>query len=229
MARRNRPVDKSPAKISHLAVQGGRDRDPHIRNNVRASIARSATRLIADGLTDYQAAKQKAARQHGVTDHHALPDNHEIELALREHFALFSAGAQPRVLSALRATAIRLMLRLEQFSPWLVGAVLNGTANEFSEIELELIGVEPKEFEIYLLNAGVEFELCSPLRARRASPSQQSQPMKYRVEFDAAPATIALYDHQAARQAANPANSIKHDRALRADAEKRFMDEESKV
>jgi hypothetical protein len=229
MTRQNRLVKQPDSGINHRLAQGDRERQVPIRNDLRASIAHSAARLIAEGLTDYQAAKKKAARQHGATDRHALPDNHEIELALREHFALFSGHSQPLVLSALRETAIRLMSRLEQFSPWLVGAVLNGTANEFSEIELELIGVEPKEFEIYLLNAGVDFELCDPPRATVVSSAQKSQPMKYRVEFDAAPVTIALYDQQATRQAANPNNSNKRDRALRADAERRFRDGTDKL
>jgi hypothetical protein len=227
MTRQTRLVSKPDCGINDRPAQGDGERQAPIRNDLRASIAHSAARLIAEGLTDYQAAKKKAARHHGVTDRHALPDNHEIELALRAHFALFSAHSQPLVLSALRKTAIRLMLRLEQFSPWLVGAVLNGTANEFSEIELELIGVEPKEFEIYLLNAGVDFELCDSLRATVASSTQKSQPMKYRVEFDAAPVTIALYDQQATRLAAS-LNGIKRDRAPRADAERRFKDRDDK-
>lgn len=228
MMRRNRPCDKPQAELYPRPIPVDRDRQTQFRNNVRASIAHSAARLIAEGQTDYLVAKQKAARQHGVTDHHALPDNDQIELALREYYALFSPDAQRQILSAIRAAALRLMLQLEQFSPWLVGAVLNGTANEFSAIELELVGIEPKDFEIYLLNTGIEFELCEAHPAKRALPGQKSRSMKYRMEFNGVPVSIELHEHQAARQSANTGNGIKHDRAKRVDAENRFLQENAK-
>ncbi|MBL0122047.1 MAG: hypothetical protein IPP88_04730 [Betaproteobacteria bacterium] len=227
MTHRNRPADKPAAKPNHVRLQGDRERQTNTRDNTKARIAQSAARLIAEGQTDYQAAKRKAARQHGVTDRHALPDNHDVELALREHFALFSADAQSQALAALRETAIRLMSRLEQFSPWLVGAVLNGTANAFSEIELELVGIEPKDFEIYLLNAGVEYELCDPPRPRRVSAAQKTHG-KYCMEFDEAPVTVTLYEHHAARLSANAGDPIKNNRAQRVEAENRFLQEKAK-
>ena len=112
------------------------------------------------------------------------------------------------------------MRRLEQFSPWLVGSVLAGTANEFSEIELELVGIEAKDFEFYLLNAGVKFELSE--RRRDDGRLTKYEPLNYRVEFDHAPVSITLYEHHAARQATHPRDSIKHDRVNLVDALKRF-------
>ena len=225
MPRGNHPDGKTQGTANRLPPAATSEYQTHARNDVRASIAHFAARLIAEGLTDYRAAKQKAARRHGVTDGYALPDNHEIELALREHLALFARETQPRFLATLRATAIRVMFRLEQFSPWLVGAVLNGTANEFSEIELEFIGVEAKAFEMYLLNAGIEFALCDAHEAKRASPTVGPLVMKYHLEFDEAIVTIALYDHHTARQSVHPRDSVKRDRARRAEAERRFLRE----
>lgn len=191
------------------------------RNELRLAIAQAAARLIAEGLTDYHAAKQKAARQLGVTDGHALPDDHEIEAALRERLALFAHDSQLKVLLALREIALRLMAHLEPFSPWLVGAVLAGTANEFSEIELELVGVEAKNFEMYLLNAGVEFQLS---KTRSTHDRKAQDAITFNVEFAGAPVSITLYEHHAARQAAQPRGSIKHDRVNRSEAEKRFSE-----
>ena len=230
MTHRHRPTAKPRARFDRPPAPANFAWQEHSRNDFRASIAHSAARLIVQGLTDYHAAKQKAAKQHGVTDSHALPDNREIELAVREHLALFCRENQPRALSALRETAVRMMLRLEPFSPWLVGAVLNGTANEFSEIELELIGIEPKNFEIYLLNAGIEFELCNTHKDKDkgASSTREHRVSKYRVEFDGTPVTIALYDHHIARLAAHPRDSMRHDRAQREQAERRFIEESGK-
>jgi len=228
MTQRNRPAVKPQAKSGLLPAPANFERRDHIRNDLRARVAHSAARLIAEGLTDYQAAKQKAARQHGVADYHALPDDLEIELALREHLRMFACETRPHILSALRDVALRLMLQLEPLSPWLVGAVLNGTANEFSEIELELVGVEPKIFEIYLLNAGVEFDLCDTLQRKSGSPIRMPPVIKYHLEFDGTPVSIVLYEHHAARQAAHPRDSIRHDRAQRAGAEGLFREESGK-
>jgi len=220
MKRHQRPVGERSA-TSNLASRQGRGRD-----NTRLAIAQLAARLIAEGLADYGAAKQKAARQLGVSDSHALPDNREIELAMREHLSLFAHDTQPDVLQALRETALALMGRLEQFSPWLVGSVLAGTANEFSEIELELVGVEAKNFEMYLLNIGVEFQLTE---TRRHGDRAVREAIIFIVEFAAAPVKIALYEHNAARQAAHPRDSIKRDRADRSEAQRRFSNASDKL
>lgn len=221
MKHRNRSTDE--VKSGRLPAPNKIALRDKTRNELRTSIAHSAARLIAEGLTDYRDAKQKAARQHGVTDGQTLPDNREIELALREHLALFAGTTQPRVLSLLRDTAIRVMRQLEHFSPWLVGPVLSGTATEFNEIELELIGVEPKVFEIYLLNVGVDFEHCNMHQAKRASPTRTPLTAKYRLIYDQVPVSIALFDQHTERQALFPLDSIRHDRARRADVERRFL------
>lgn len=224
MKRRNRMPAKSRTHEDGLRASVNVGRHEHSRHDMRRTIAYSAARLIAEGLTDYQAARRKAAWQHGVTNRHVLPDNREIDLALREHHSLFARKTQPETLRVLRSTGIRLMTRFAQFSPWLTGAVLDGTANEFSEIELELIGVEPKEFELYLINAGIGFELGVERHAKEDAPTSLS---KYRLEFDSAAVAITLYDHHAARQVVHNRAGIGHDRVQREDAERRFLEEAS--
>jgi hypothetical protein len=220
MSRQQRPAGK-PDKVSGRSSLSGRA-DPQVRgrDHVRLAIAHAAAKLVAEGLTDYHAAKQKAARQLGVTDSHALPDNHDIESALREHFLLFAQASQPVALAELRAAALRLMERLDQFSPWLVGPVLTGTANEFSEIELELVGVEAKDFEHYLLNRRVDFMLSESRATHKGLVKGAA--VCYQVEFEDIPARITLYPSHAARQAARPRDGIKQDRAERNEAIRRF-------
>jgi hypothetical protein len=59
-------------------------------SNLRRHIAYIAARMIAeDGIADYATAKQKAARQAGLADMNLLPDNQEIEEALREYQGLY--------------------------------------------------------------------------------------------------------------------------------------------
>lgn len=130
-------------------------------SHVRGEIAAAAARLIADeGLTDYAAAKRKAASSLGFGHNVALPDNHEIDAALREHLALFQADSQPLALTTLRATAYEVMQNLADFSPKLVGAVLTGVANEFSPIELEIVTDDSKALDIFFLNANIPYDVA---------------------------------------------------------------------
>ena len=217
---------------SHLRKDAGSNRS---NEHLRLRIAQVSAKLIAEGLTDYHAAKLKAARQLNCVDKNALPDNHEIEAALREHLALFAGGfagnTQPEALAALRRVALRAMrwLQIEAkaiakddepaFAPWLTGAVLNGTANEFSEIELEVVGVESKTIEFILLNRGVEYELREANRhtakstnAKKFKPAAADKFIQYHLEFEDAPLVITLYESHAVRQAHYPRGSIKHER-----------------
>ena len=228
MKQRDRPTGKPRFASGGPPSPANFERPVGGRKKLRAAIAHSAARLVAEGLSDYLLAKQKAARQLGVTDISALPDNHEIELALREHLALFAFETQPDILSALRETAVRVMSWLEPYSPWLTGAVLSGTANEFSEIELELVGIVPKEFEMFLLNNSVSFEICDARHTRGVSPVKRRPEITYRLQFDGAPVLLALYEHHGDRQSANPDRSIRHERVQRADAIQRFQEEDGK-
>ena len=64
--------------------------------NLRRHIAYLAARLMAeDGVSDYATAKWKAARQAGLGDSNLLPDNSEIEAALREYQGLYQKDDQP--------------------------------------------------------------------------------------------------------------------------------------
>ena len=205
---------------------------------LRTLVTRQAAKLIAEGLTDYHAAKLKAARQLNCNDKNALPNNHEIEAALREHLSLFCADTQPPVIAALRRVALRAMrwLQIEGqggagqlatsaivFEPWLAGAVLNGTANEFSNIELELVGVETKTMEFILLNRGVEFDLTDGnVILKSYKPAETTKNIQYHLEFEGVPVVITLYDSHVQRYALFPRGSIKHERAKLTEAEALF-------
>ncbi len=215
------------------------DRD-RAAQQMRVLITRQAAKLIAEGLTDYHAAKLKAARQLNCHDKNALPDNQEIETALREHISLFAGNTQPIALAALRKAALRAMrwLQLEGqgaatasqgtafiFEPWLTGAVLTGTANEYCEIELELIGVEAKTMEFILLNRGVEFDLqeAKPKsKSYKSNAPDAAKPIQYHLEFEDAPLVITLYESHAQRQSLHPRCSIKHERVKLNEAENLF-------
>lgn len=122
-------------------------------SDLRRRIAHEAAKMLAeDGGMDYGFAKRKAARQLGVADSRQLPDNREIEDALRSYQALYQSQEQQNQLSMLRQMAMEYMELLEIFNPHLTGAVLNGTAGRHSDINLQLFADSDKELEFFLLN-----------------------------------------------------------------------------
>lgn len=127
------------------------------RDRLREQIAHLAARLMAeDGIEDYAQAKRKAARQAGVSDAHDLPGNDEIEAALRAYRELYH-GEHAEELRALRELALELMDELEEFEPWLTGAVLSGTAGPQAPIDIQLYTDSSKDVEINLLNRDIPF------------------------------------------------------------------------
>lgn len=125
----------------------------------RRLIAVQAARLIADqGMRDYHAAKLKAAQLLGLGEKAALPRNAEIESALREHQRLFQSATQPGELARLRGVAIEAMRFLDRFQPRLVGAVLDGTADEHSAVCLHVFCELPEQIIGFLDEHGVRCE-----------------------------------------------------------------------
>lgn len=135
--------------------------------NARASIASAAARLMAeDGITDFHLAKRKAARQLGLPDHSAFPDNAEVEAELRAYRAIYQDEEHAELIHSLRQTALDLMELLADFRPYLTGSVLDGTAGEHSNIDILLFADSAKEVEIFLLNRGIDFDHVEPRNER---------------------------------------------------------------
>lgn len=161
------------------------------RADLRRQVAYLAARLMAEGgVTDYHVAKQKAARQAGLTDASALPDNREIEEALRAYQQLYQGAEQPAQLLWLRQRAVEAMRFLSEFSPHLVGTVLSGTANEFSDIDLHLFADDSKNVELFLINHRIAYhaEQCRT----RLGDKVLNVPL-IKIEFDGAPVSLAVY------------------------------------
>jgi hypothetical protein len=122
-------------------------------------IAVEAARVIAEqGIRDYHVAKHKAATRLGLPDHVALPRNAEIEDALREHQRLFQTRSQPLQLSRLREAAVEALRFFARFEPRLVGAVLDGTADQHSSVCLHLFADDPRELAAFLHSQGIPFD-----------------------------------------------------------------------
>lgn len=127
--------------------------------NLRRHIAYIAARMMAeDGVGDFATAKRKAAQQAGLSDANLLPDNQEVEEALREYQELYQKDEQPEHLRQLREAAVEVMREFEAFRPVLVGSVLAGTAGAHSDVNLQLFTDDPKTLTLFLLNRRYRFE-----------------------------------------------------------------------
>jgi len=126
---------------------------------MRRHIAHVAARILAeDGSLDYGSAKRKAARQLGAPDSGSLPDNQEVEEALRSYQALYQADETRVQLALLRQVAIEYMERLTDFDPHLTGPVLNGTAGRHAAVDLQLFTDQQKEVEFLLMGLGTPYQ-----------------------------------------------------------------------
>jgi hypothetical protein len=168
--------------------------------NLRLHIAYLAARLMAEGgVSDYAAAKQKAARQAGLSDANLLPDNAEIEAALREYQGLYQGDEHPAHLRRLREIAVKVMREFDEFRPALVGAVLAGTAGPHSDINLQVYTDDEKALTLFLLNGGYRFE--EGTRSVRRGGRTDSVP-HISLEVDDVTVTLTVLDLDDERSAA---------------------------
>ena len=130
-------------------------------NDLRTELAATAARLIAEEGCEYAQAKRRAVQEILGADARrpTLPDNQEVEHELRRYLKLFGGESHRTLLAALRGVAAETMQTLHEFDPHLIGAVLNGTATEHSDIHLQLFVDSAKDVELRLINLGVEFDV----------------------------------------------------------------------
>lgn len=136
---------------------------PKIRHStqvkIRAQLAQLAARLMAeDGITNYELAKKKAARQLGLDESGSLPTNREIFAAVKAYQDLYQKQEQRDRTQALRLAALSAMALLARFNPRLTGSVLNGTAGRHAKIELHVFAENVKELEFFLLNQRIPYK-----------------------------------------------------------------------
>lgn len=133
-------------------------RDHGNNRQMRERIAHLAARLMAvDGIDDYALAKRKAARQAGAPDTRNLPNNDEVEHALRAYQQLYQADEQRDRLRHLRQRARDMMELLARFDPYLSGAVLSGSAGKYSDIDLLLFTDSMKDVELFLMDRRIAY------------------------------------------------------------------------
>lgn len=177
---------------------------------MRRLIAHAAARMLAeDGSLDYGTAKRKAARQLGAPDSGNLPDNQQIEEALRSYQALYQADETRAQLALLRQTAIEYMERLADFDPHLTGAVLNGTAGRNTDITLQLFTDRQKDLEFLLMDMGTPYHAGE----HRATDTPGRVYPRFVIDDPRAPVDLVVY----------PASELRNMKRLQADGSPRRL------
>ena len=167
---------------------------------LRQRIAQEAARwLAASGSRNFLQAKRKAAEQLGVSDARHLPSNLEVEEALAAYQRLFRGERQAGELQRLRVAAVEAIRFLSDFAPRLVGPVLEGTADAFSEVNLHLFADSVEEVGHFLRERGIPAAL-GDRRLRVAGEVYVNQP-EYRFLAGGVPVALTVFDHGALRQA----------------------------
>jgi len=131
-------------------------------SDLRTEVAATAARLIAEEGCEYAQAKRRAVHEvlgESANRRTLMPDNSEVEHELRRYLKLFGGGEHRVLLAALRGIAAETMQTLHEFDPHLIGAVLNGTATEHSDIHLQLFVDSAKDVELRLIDLAIEFDV----------------------------------------------------------------------
>lgn len=183
---------------------------PRSNTQARRSIASLAARMIAeDGIDDYGRAKRKAARSLGMGEEEALPTNDEVEAELRTYQSLYQEDEQPERLRELRQVALKVMELLAEFRPYLTGAVLDGTAGRYAEVEIDLFADSAKDVEISLLSREIPYEIAEPRRRGPDTPEAE-----LRIDCEGTPVLLSVYPLQLERQQRrNPHSGNRNQRA----------------
>jgi hypothetical protein len=127
-------------------------------HTLKTEIAATAAALVVEEGLEYGPAKRRAVKQLALPARTPLPDNDELEDAVREYISVFCADTQPAELAALRELALVWMDRMAAFRPYLGGAVWHGTATRLSDIYIQLFCDDPKSAEIALIEHNVAYE-----------------------------------------------------------------------
>lgn len=178
--------------------------------DMRRRIAHVAARILAeDGSLDYGSAKRKAARQLGAPDSDNLPDNQQIDEALRSYQALYQADETRTQVALLRQVAIEYMEQLADFDPHLTGPVLNGTAGRNTEINLQLFTDDQKEVEFLLMRLNIPYQTAE----YRISDTPGKVYPRFIIQDPRAPVDLIVY----------PATDLRSMKRLQADGRPRRL------
>jgi len=183
-------------------------------DSLKSEIAAAAASLVVEDGMEYGPAKRRAVKSMGLSARTPLPDNEAVDMAVREYITLYCADTQPAELAALRALALTWMERMQEFRPYLAGAVWQGTATRLSDIYIQLFCDDCKSAEIALINHRVDYEPRTVMGFRGESVEALSTRSTCRTLGEMIGVHLMVYDYDDLRGALRSDN---HGRAPRGD------------
>lgn len=108
--------------------------------------------MIEQGLSDINRARRKAATRTGIADRRHWPSNEDVRAAVLTQRRLFRGETHRQALHQLREAACEAMRVFAAFRPRLIGAVLEGSADEGTAVELLLFAEQPEAVLFTLLD-----------------------------------------------------------------------------
>ncbi len=152
-------------------------------NDQRRWLAEQAARLMhGSAIDDPMLALSRVVRRQGTApDRRQWPDAQQIRAALQDYQRLFGGGRQVSALQLRRDAAQAAMQFLAPFHPYLVGAVLDGTADAHSTVRLHLCVDDPDEVLTFLREHGIDHDLGEA----RIHLSPQSSSIVPKLSFQA--------------------------------------------
>jgi hypothetical protein len=174
----------------------------HVANHAeqqRQHIALEAARVMAEeGINDFQLAKRRAAARLGMDELKNLPNNQQIEQALREHLQLFHGVRLADQLRRLRTLAVEAMEFLQPFDPRLVGAALSGTATPTCGIQLHITAEMPEDIALRLQEHGIPFQ--QDMRRVRFGGERYESVPTFQFTADGTSVELFVFNHRDARE-----------------------------
>ncbi len=129
-------------------------------DRLRQALAHETAKLIvAEGVRDFHRAKLKASERLGNSQHGSLPSNFEIEQAITSFQKTFIPDHQQK-LTAERCVALIIMGWLQDYAPFLVGPVLEGTAGINTPISIHVSCDSVEDIIGVLQNKNIELKFA---------------------------------------------------------------------
>lgn len=171
-----------------------------LRNqSIRDDIATTAARMLAEGTAQsFQEAKHKAVASLGIQSSRKLPENLQVQTALKDYLRLFEGAEFAERLTHMRREALVAMQRLSDYEPRLVGPVLYGSACYYSPVTLHLHCDEPESVMRFFHNQKINYSTESTtlnVGASRTETFPLFAVVNNELEFEIAVLPLAYLSH----------------------------------
>lgn len=167
---------------------------PFGNDRSRQSVAQEAARIMIDhGISDFHAAKRKAADRLGLGQFGTLPSNVEVEAALIEHRRIYDDDHDAS-LELRRRLALEVMHEMEAFEPRLVGPLLAGTASPDAPANLHLFADSAEDISWFLTERAIDHRSFERRLRMRRDASSSFPGYRFAWQSMTVEATVFSYD-----------------------------------